>query len=190
MDMFKVMKVLFVVILGSLFVTQHSIYSAESKLDTVRVSIQSGPLTLAIAKPSFDMNYHEGTHTIVGSLGEIEVTDATGTLLGWKVMVQGTPVLEKTRHGEERILPQGSLLLHKHGATISSNVGELPHIYDKRILPLDYMHPQTLLTAYETEGMGIVNLTFPDESLQLSVPSYEEGNQYIISLNFAIIQGP
>ncbi|WP_169891028.1 WxL domain-containing protein [Litchfieldia alkalitelluris] len=177
-----------VLLLGIVIVPKVTI--ASSSEGFASATIKPGPLTLETPRESTKFTLNEEKSIVTGNAGTLVVTDATGSGLGWRVLVTGSPILETKADGSTTILSEGSVRLYKGGAKMTSNGRSFPHFFDSNYLVLVKGKPNTVLTAYNDEGMGQFHISFADDSLRMYLPNYNETSTYSVSITWSITQGP
>lgn len=186
---FKGIFVCLAIVLLHIIVVSQITIAASSK-GAASATIKPGPLILETPTESTKFTLNEEKSIVTGNAGTLVVTDATGSGSGWHVSVEGTSVLETKADGSTTTLPEGSFRLYKGGAKMTSNGGVFPHFFYSNYLVLDNGKPNTVLTAYNGEGMGQFHISFAEESLRMYLPNFKETSIYSVSITWSITQGP
>nr|WP_309099190.1 WxL domain-containing protein [Fredinandcohnia onubensis] len=186
---FKKISVFLAFVLLHIIVVPQMTIAASSK-GAASATIKPGPLTLETPSESTKFTLNEEKSIATGNAGTLVVTDATGSGEGWRVLVTGSPILETKADGSTTTLPEGSFRLYKGGAKMTSNGGLFPHFFDSNYLVLDNGKQNTLLTAYDDEGMGRFHISFTEDSLRWFLPNYNETSTYSVPIAWSITQGP
>ncbi|SET27114.1 WxL domain surface cell wall-binding [Oceanobacillus limi] len=178
-----------IVIFMVLLIPTDKIFGNSTSTDT-KAEILPGNLNITYKSVPIAMNYQKDLDLLTGSIGDIVVTDSSGSGKGWKINVEASSVKTILDEGKETVLQNESIRIHKQGAKIVGEENMLPRFVGGAYLILDSGEPNTLLVANKSKGMGQFHISFPHDSLQLAVPNYREEYKYETTLTFSIIHGP
>lgn len=172
---------------------------SSSTTQSLHVGIESGDLSLTppMVKSNFGkLKLNGSVQVLTATLDDINITDATGTGEGWRLMINAKQFTDKKREVE---LPLHSLLFSRP-LQITPNEGvdsPPPTIIQNNAFTIDSKNYHTILRALKNEGMGSYKLTFSDPTLYLAIdPSVIQTNKNHFDaelesiINWNIISGP
>lgn len=164
-------KFISIAVLGStLLFPFFTVKASVSETTTLTVGIESGDLY--IKSPSIISDFGNlklgGTaKTLYATLGSINVTDATGSGSGWRLLLQATPFHEVG--GANYTLPSNSLTfsIPKSVSPSDNNKSGLPTIQTKGDLIIDNGNQHNIVSAAVGNGMGSFNITLGKPTFSL-----------------------